>query len=280
MTGRRGTTRGAPKRSRGPVRAGITDPAKRSPSNRRLSLGGESALVASNLLRRARLPRRLPHPRRRPRPHRRTARPPARDGRGGGRHRGCRGLRGRPVHARGGGDRAEHHDVRHGPPVRDRGRRGALEGLGGRARHQGAAVRGPRDAHGGVLRPRGGPLQGPGQAPQGGREGRRSDRGREQRQGVGSAEVAGRPGQDAEDRLGPRGREGARRAGRRPPAAAPARAREARPRARPGRRDRRRGGHRVLRHLVREEGLVARRRAGRRRQADLDRAAARAAPAG
>ena len=90
--------------------------------------------------------------------------------------------------------RASWTDVRDGPAVRDRRRRRALEGVRGRAGRAGARSRRPRDADGRVLRPRGGPLQGAGQAPRGGREGRRADRGRDERQGLGSAEVAGRAG--------------------------------------------------------------------------------------
>ena len=61
-----------------------------------------------------------------------------------------------------------------------------------------AAVKshGPGDAHGRVLRARGGPLQGAGRAAQGGRGGRRRDRRRDGAEGTRAAALARRPGRE------------------------------------------------------------------------------------
>ncbi len=240
----------------------------------------ESAWTASRLGRRALLQGRLPDPRRRPRSDRRAPHPPAEHGRGRGRHGRGRGLRGRCLHDGGGDRRPVGDDVRHGPPVRDRRRGRALEGLRRRVRGERDGRDGRRHADRGVLRARGGPLQGPRRARQGRAEGGRPDRRGEPGQAPRAAALAGAARERARPAARQPGRPRADRPGRRPPAAPAARAGEARDGARPRDGDRRRGGAGVLRRLGRAQGVDARRRAGGRRQQGRHAGAAGAPPAG
>ena len=223
---------------------------------------------------RAELPRRLPDPRRRPRPHRRAPRPPARDGRGGERRRRRRALRGRRVHAR--RDRAALSSMTFAI-----GRRFVI--ADGVERWKEADVApvaaamagiGRRDAHGRVLRARGGPRQGARRARS--RRSRRPAARSPRRARVKPRELPrwlpARPrelGLELDKQARPR----ADRPGRRAPAAPAARAREARARAR--RRARTSASRRSRSRAptsAERKAVDARGRARRRRRAGGDRA--------
>ena len=212
------------------------------PERGRAVTGRAPTSAASRLGRRARLQARLPRPRRRPRPHRRAPRASC------ARWRRRRAASAASRCSRATSARADAvigalttMSFAIGPALRDRRRRGALEGRRRRGGRRRDGRHGRRDADARAVRPRGGRAT---RSPTALRKAVEAAGGVDRRGGRGQAVASSRLGAGAGARARPRarrrGRQGARRPGRRPPAAAAARAREARARARAGRRDRRR----------------------------------------